>query len=647
MKRRNFTTNLSLRFNRELGPSVRARTINLFLSQTKKNLWTKGSYFSCGSWLIIIGFFIILFGCKSINDYDDTPSRTTSAIRLENIAKQIQENPITALNLIFIYKEIYSGSNSENADWDALNQYEQSAVDRLCAMQTEAIEEERWEDAVSLGRSINNAGASTPNSGKQAAFLLAEAKKKLTQGNTLGAFLAAVRSHGIQPLDSESALLFLERAAEVKQRRSAAFFLAAAQGNRNITPALREYASGRDNYSDMIKGVATVVVDMGFKVERGMGYANRALGSAFFIDTSGLLITNYHVIASEVDPKYKGYSRLFIRMGDSTSPRIPARVIGWDKALDLALIKTEMTPEYVFSVADCVIPKVGDTVIAIGSPVGFEKTVTSGIVSALGRRFLQIGDVYQIDAAVNHGNSGGPVIDGEGRLVGIVFAGIDQLQGLNFAIPAEMLVAALPAMIKGGKAQRPWLGLTLCESFSGAEIIYMSPNTSASHHRLKEGLIIKTINGKTVKAPQGGLIPALQKEIFSCGPGELVEVVTIDADHNEKKRILMTSARPELPLLEAAKIDRRERIAAPLFGMMLTPLQNNMFVTSFRVDRVVRGSIADEAGISENDPVSISRLRILEEEGFALLEISVKKRRMGYLDTSMMLPAWLDSPDTL
>ena len=110
---------------------------------------------------------------------------------------------------------------------------------------------------------------------------------------------------------------------------------------------------------------------------------------------------------------------------------------------------------------------------------------------------------------------------------------------------------------------------------------------------------------------------------------------------------MMTTARPELPLLEAAKVDRRERIAAPLFGMILTPLQNNMFFTNFRVDRVVRGSIADEAGISENDPVSISRLRIMEDEGYALLEISVKKRRMGYLETNMMLPAWLDSPDTL
>jgi len=598
---------------------------------------------------IILGFilFTIFVGCKTIDDNDDFSSKTTSAIRLDSIGSQIKDDPVAALNLIFIYKEIYSVNyNQENDDWKQLALFEKEAVDRLCAMQEEAIAEERWEDVVSFGRSIASIGVTGGNSGKQAAFLLADAKKKLNEGNTLGAFLSAVKSHGIQPLDSVSALLFLEKAVAAKQRRAAAFFFAAS-GNRNIPPALREYASGRDNFSDMIKGVVTVVVDMGYKVERGMGMPNRALGSAFFIDSSGLLITNYHVIASEVDPKYKGYSRLYVRMGDSTSPRIPARVIGWDKALDLALIKTEMTPEYVFSVVDSVIPNVGDTVLAIGSPVGLEKTVTSGIVSALSRRFLQIGDVYQIDAAVNSGNSGGPVIDSDGRLVGVVFAGIDQFPGLNFAIPAERLADALPVMMKGGKARRPWLGITLCETFSGAEIIYTAPNTTAFQHRLKEGLIIKKINGREITALQGRLIPALQSEIFSCGPGELVAVETIDADDNVKKWVMMTAARPELPLLEAAKIDKRERITAPLFGMILSPMQNNLFVTNYVVKKIVRGSIADEAGISVNDPVSISRLRIMEDEGFALLEISVKKRRMGYLDTNMQLPAWLDSPDTL
>jgi len=140
----------------------------------------------------------------------------------------------------------------------------------------------------------------------------------------------------------------------------------------------------------------------------------------------------------------------------------------------------------------------------------------------------------------------------------------------------------------------------------------------------------------------------LQSVIFTCGPGELVVLETVDKNTEEvKKKIMMTVPRPDLPLLDAAKIDKRDRIAAPLFGMILTPLQSTVFSSSFRVNRIVRGSIADEAGISVDDPVFISRLRLMEDEGYAVMEITVKKRRMGYLETSMQLPVYLDSPDTL
>jgi S1-C subfamily serine protease len=600
----------------------------------------------------ILLFVLLVFSCQNLDNKSNSlsPRRSTSSIRLEDIKSQIDKNPVNALNLIYIYKEAYSFlQNDSNENWKRLTQYEGEAVNNLRVMQEDAVKEERWEEAVSLGRSIASLGIITANTGMEAAFILADAKKKLQEGNTLGAFLAAVRSHEMHTMDFGSALLFLEKAVEARQRRTAFFFLSAAQNSEggNIPAALREYATGRDSVADMIKGVATVIVDRGYRIERGIGMSNRMLGSAFFVDSSGLLITNYHVIESEVDAKYKGYSRMYVRMGDASSPRIPARVIGWDKALDLALIKTEITPEYVFSIIDKVIPRISDTVIAIGSPVGLEKTVTSGIVSALGRRFLQIGNVIQIDAAVNGGNSGGPVVDNEGRLVGVVYAGIEHYQGLNFAIPAQTLAAALPAMIKGGRAQRPWLGLALCETYSRAEIIYTAPNTPSTMHQVNEGSFIKTINGKTIEAPMGGTIPALQEEVFICGPGELIALEIVNRDGDVKKHIIMTVPRPDLPLLDAAEVDRRERVAAPLFGMVLTPLPGGIFSSNFRVNRVVMGSISDEAGISEDDPISLKRLRILEKDGYALLEFSVKKRRMGFLETNMQLPALLDSPDTL
>ena len=610
----------------------------------------------------IYALVLLVFSCISTEEREGfsdgdriPPARPTSSIRLDDIQKQISENPVNALNLIEIFKETYSFSRDDESDeWKRLFNFENEAVENLCAMQEKAIEEERWDDAVSIGRSLASLDVTAENARLEPDLILSDAKKKMSDGNVLGAFIAAVQSHEIRPMDFDSSLLFLQKAVDVRQRRSAAYFLSAAEAAMRATPAgksipreLREYAQGRDSLSDMLKGVATVVVDRGIRIERGRGMADRVLGSAFFVDASGLLITNYHVIASEVDPKYKGYSRMYIRMGDATSPRFPARVIGWDKALDLALIKTEYESEYIFSLADRVIPNVGDTVLAMGSPLGLEKTLTSGIVSSLSRRFLQIGTVIQIDAAVNQGNSGGPIVDNEGRLVGIVFAGIQYHQGLNFAVPAERLAAALPAMIKGGKAQRPWLGIALSETFSGAEIIYTAPNAPAMQHHVKEGSILKTINGRAIKAAQGELIPAMQDAIFQAGPGELIALETVDQDGVIKKTVMMTVPRPDLPLVEAAKVDKRERIAAPLFGLILTPLPNNIFSSNFLVKKVVRGSTADEAGISEDDPISITRLRILEEDGYAVMDISIKKRRMGYIETSMQLPAWLDSPDTL
>ncbi|MDR1143632.1 MAG: trypsin-like peptidase domain-containing protein [Spirochaetaceae bacterium] len=607
-----------------------------------------------------------LLACTSAEEKLSAPA-STSDYRLGDIEKYAAEDPVRAIHLAGVYRALY-GEGTRYAEQftpetaEHLAELEALAADNLKAAQILAITEERWDDAASLARSLSALGIAVESTGMEPGIILAEANAALEEGNNLKAFLSAARSHELSSLALSDLLPFLKRAVEQKQRRTAAFFLQAADetvrsgrlgGASPVIPReLREYAEGLDTVSDMVKGVATVLIDRGFRTERGRAYPDRVLGSAFFVDSSGLLITNYHVIASEVDPTYEGYSRMYIRMGDSTSPRIRARAVGWDKAMDLALIRADYTPEYVFPVVDRVVPKAGDTVQVIGSPGGLAKTVTQGIVSALGRRFLPLGDVIQIDAAVNPGNSGGPAIDRDGRLVGIVFAGVEQYQGLNFAVPAERLAAALPAMIKGGKAERPWLGLTIAESGPSsaprAEIIYVAPFTPAWEQRLKEGTVITAINGEKVSAPQGSLIPALQDRFFSNRPGELAVLELANPETGAVSRqIIMTAARPEVPLAEAAEKDTKERMAAPLFGMILAPAAASGFSTSFFIKKVIRGSIADEAGLSEQDPVSIRAFRVEKESGIALMDISVKKRRMGYLETSMRLPAPLDSPDTL
>ncbi len=587
---------------------------------------------------------LVLLSCASAADRLQPP-RSAVEVRLDDIASLLHDDPERAIHLLGSFGARYGGEGAAAGELDAetarrSEELFKAATAALQSKRDAAADERRWNDAASLTRSLMALGNGETGS-RLADYRLSEARDLLAKGEDLAAFLAAAEAHRVRPLSAADAAAFLERAVAARQRRTAAFFLAAAvAAGASPSADARAYCEGRDSPSEMIKGVATVWVDRGIKIERGRGSPDRVIGSAFFVDKGGLLVTNYHVISSEVDPAYEGYSRLYIRLGDAASPRLPAKVVGWDRAMDLAVLKADVVPGYVFSVLDGVAPTVGSKVYAIGSPGGLEKTVTAGIVSAAGRRFLQIGDVVQIDAAVNHGNSGGPVVDEDGRLAGVVFAGIEQFEGLNFAVPSARLAAALPAMLRGGKAERPWLGLALSEERDDVQIVYVAPGTPASDQLVAENVSLVALGDLEVSARRGAGITALQDALYSRTPGELVALRTSDG----KSRIVATSARPPLPLVAAAKVDTRERVAAPLFGLILAPGGSP---SSFSVKRVLRGSVADEAGLSENDPISIRRFRIDEESGIAAMEVSVKKRRMGYLETTMSLPALVDSPDTL
>jgi len=635
-------------------PELSGCMIKLLESHKKLNVLKS----ICAAFCLAVAALLVSCNTMPAAERRLEPPLSIREIRLNDISRYVNSDPARALHLLEVYDIIYGygtvfpdGTDPEvRARLDALRA---EALESLQSSQTNAIDENRWADAASLARSLSRLGIEVESTGEEPHLILEYARNQLTDGTNLSAFLAAARAHELNPLEFDDAFLFLERAAEVRQRRTAAFFLniiSGMEGNRtaDVPEEMITFAQGMDTPADMIRGVATVWVDRGMRIQRGVGIPDRAVGSAFFVDSSGLLITNYHVISSEVDPTFRGRSRMFVRMGDATSPSVPARVVGWDKTLDLALIQTVMTPEYVYCLVDWAVPMVGDPILAIGSPLGLQKTVTQGIVSALGRRFLQLGDVVQIDAAVNPGNSGGPVIDMSGRLIGVVFAGMPQFQGLNFVVPAERLAAALPAMISGGRAERPWLGFSLSETFTGgAEIIYVAPFTPAAEQQIRQGSLIRTINGEDVRAPQGGLIPALQDRLFHLRPGELIEMEIEEPGGTVNTHLIRLAVRPIVPMATAAQKDSRERMVAPLFGIILSPHPGTGFSPTFRVQRVVRGSIADQVGISENDPLSIRGFQILEDDGFALLDINIRKRRMGYMPASMRLPALLDTPDTL
>ena len=282
-------------------------------------------------------------------------------------------------------------------------------------------------------------------------------------------------------------------------------------------------APSLETVREMMKGTVTVWVDRGMTIKKGLGMADRMIGSGFFIDANGYLITNYHVIQSEVDPEYEGFSRVYIKRAENPTVRIPAKVVGWDTIFDLALLKTEINPEVYFQLGSSEDLNIGSRIYAIGSPAGLEQTLTSGIVSAQNRRLLSLGSVLQIDAPVNHGSSGGPIIDEAGRVQAIVFAGLERNEGLNFAIPVELLRLILPQLYAGGETVHAWMscyGVSVKESpqqEAGTELVYAVPGSSASV--IPAGAVITHLNGRAVPS-----LEALQAELMRLAAGTIVKI---------------------------------------------------------------------------------------------------------------------------
>lgn len=381
--------------------------------------------------------------------------------------------------------------------------------------------------------------------------------------------------------------------------------------------------------SDLRAGTVTIWVNRGIRIDQGVGTPDRGIGSSFFVDAAGYMLTNYHVISSEVDPEYEGYSRLYVRMPGQTADRIPARVVGWDRVLDLALIKADIKPPYVFSFTGRREFLPGDKIFAIGSPVGLDNTLTSGIVSAVGRRFLPIGEVIQVDAAVNPGNSGGPLLDDNGELAGIVFAGLPRYQGLNFAVPAAWAARLLPALFRGGEISHPWLGIAAYEGKDGLVSIYRHP--SGSPAAPASGALLR-IAGRELKT-----LSEAQAALLSFDTGTLVPLDYRNGDGIRRSWVLLRP-RPYSPGETALKMDLKDKILPPFFGMTVSALGRNEYV----VESVFPGTIADEAGLSERDPLVIKDLIVDKEQRAVFMSLYVKKKKAGFLESIIQIASTLD-----
>ncbi|MGR9115149.1 MAG: DegQ family serine endoprotease [Gammaproteobacteria bacterium] len=335
-----------------------------------------------------------------------------------------------------------------------------------------------------------------------------------------------------------------------------------------------------------------------------------SLGSGVIIDGSqGYVLTNNHVIDKA--------DKIMVTLHDGR--QLNAKLIGTDPEADVAVIQIPADNLTALPIADSDDLRVGDFVIAIGNPFGLGQTVTSGIVSALGRSGLGIEgyeDFIQTDASINPGNSGGALVNLRGEFVGMntaILAPSGGNVGIGFAIPANMALTIKDALVQHGEVRRGLLGVTtqdlnseLVKAFGlknkhGAVISKVEGNSPAARAGLEPGDIIVEVNGQKVKNSYD-----IRNIIGLLQIGDKVDIDLYRG--NEKKRVQAIIGKPQRPQLAGNKIHPR------LAGTVLSTTQKNQ-IEGVLFEKIDTSSYAWRAGLRPGDIiVSANRYRIRKVE---------------------------------
>jgi Do/DeqQ family serine protease len=405
---------------------------------------------------------------------------------------------------------------------------------------------------------------------------------------------------------------------------------AVAQAATVSTPITHAIAGARDSYADVVDVVSPAVVTVhaqgkarvsptqfqvpdddffqqffGQRGQRGQRQMPRprqnALGSGVVVTTDGYILTNNHVV--------DGADTVSVEFTDGRT--LSAKIIGTDKASDLALLKVNGSGFNAIAVGNSDAVKVGDVVLAVGNPLNIGQTVTMGIISAKGRS-TGVGDgsyedFLQTDAPINHGNSGGALVNTKGELVGInsqIVSNSDGNIGIGFAIPANMAKHVMEQLRTNGKVTRAQLGVTVqgvtsdlaasmgLKQSSGAIISNVNDGSAAERAGLKRGDVITSFNGQAVRDTN-----SLRNRVADAGPGTTADVVIVRDGAEKHVSVKLDEASPEKSARNSEGNGGADSDHAAL-GLSVAPDRNGLVVEDVDPD----GRAAD-AGIRPGDVI--------------------------------------------
>jgi serine protease Do len=338
----------------------------------------------------------------------------------------------------------------------------------------------------------------------------------------------------------------------------------------------------------------------------------QSLGSGFIISKDGYILTNHHVIS--------GADEVIVRL--SNRDEYVAKIIGSDEASDVAVLKVEADDLPTLKFGDSDKLRVGEWVLAIGSPFGFDHSVTAGIVSAKGRSLPSDNYVpfIQTDVAINPGNSGGPLFNLEGEVVGInsqIYSRTGGFMGLSFAIPIEMAVDVASQIKETGRVSRGWLGVLiqevtreLAESFGmenpqGALVAKVLDSSPAEDAGLQVGDVIIEFNGK--KVTRSSSLPPL---VGRSAVGKDAKVTIIRNRSREQIKVRIAELPTSITQASFEPEDEDDPLEKSALGMKVVELSKSAqkrlkLQSGVEVTEVGETGSAREAGIQKGDVITM------------------------------------------